>query len=191
MSSAFLSLPQLFGYAAFACGLITFTRKRDLNFRLWLTVQNLFYCIHFALLGNPAASAGMVLSAARNLISLRTKSIWAAALLLVLNLGVACLTVRLWWHLLPLLGIAVATIAMFRLDGMRLRIGMLIATLLWIANNILSGSIGGTAMECSIALVNGFTIVKMWLADRPCSPAREGNAALKDSDWVDEQTDAS
>jgi len=45
---------------------------------------------------------------------------------------------------------------------MKLRIGMLITTFFWIANNILTGSIGGTAMECTIAVVNSLTIYRLY-----------------------------
>lgn len=157
-----LSLGQLFGYATFACAFITFSRKHDGRFKVWLTVQNLLYGVHFLLLGNPAAVAGMVLSVMRNLLSMRTNSVWVAIGLLTINALLGCWVVTSVWHVLPLLATAIATVSMFRLRGMRLRVGMLVATLLWIANNILTGSIGGTAMEISIALVSCVTIYRLW-----------------------------
>jgi hypothetical protein len=35
------------------------------------------------------------------------------------------------------------------------------STLLWLANNILSGSIGGTLLETTIATVNSITIIQI------------------------------
>jgi hypothetical protein len=155
------SLPQLFGYASLMLGMVTFSRKHDGHFKLWLTVQNVLYGVHFFLMGNPAAVASMGLSVARNLLSLRTRALWVALLLLVANLLLGFFVVKSAWNVLPLLAVAIATLSMFRLDGLRLRYGMLLATLLWLANNILTGSIGGTVMECVVAIVSCVTIFRL------------------------------
>jgi hypothetical protein len=44
---------------------------------------------------------------------------------------------------------------------------MLCGTCLWIANNIIAGSIGGTALEIVIALVNATTIWRMARVPQP------------------------
>ncbi|MBS1211130.1 MAG: YgjV family protein [Proteobacteria bacterium] len=142
-------------------GMVTFSRKHDGHFKLWLTVQNLLYGVHFFLMGNPAAVVSMGLSVARNLLSLRTRALWVALLLLVANLLLGFFVVKSAWNVLPLLAVAIATLSMFRLDGLRLRYGMLLATLLWLANNILTGSIGGTVMECVVAIVSCVTIFRL------------------------------
>lgn len=162
MDHSFLSLPQLFGYATFACGMVTFSRKKDGSFKLWLTVQNILYGVHFALMGNPAAVAGMVLSVARNLLSMRTRSFKVAIALLVANTLIGCWVVTSLWHVIPLLATAVATLSMFRLQRLPMRVGMLISTLMWVGNNILTGSIGGTAMECCISVMSIITILRLY-----------------------------
>jgi hypothetical protein len=43
-----------------------------------------------------------------------------------------------------------------------MRLLMLCGTLLWVANNLLVGSIGGTALELVVAVVNLGTIVRLW-----------------------------
>jgi len=40
------------------------------------------------------------------------------------------------------------------------------ATLCWLTNNILSGSIGGTMLESIIAAVNTTTMLRLWRAGR-------------------------
>jgi hypothetical protein len=45
---------------------------------------------------------------------------------------------------------------------MQMRLGVLCATLLWLVNNILTGSIGGTALELMIATVSGITIFRLY-----------------------------
>ena len=161
MSSDIFSLPQLFGYATFLLGMVTFSRKHDGHFKRWLTAQNFLYAVHFYLMGNPAAVASMGLSMARNLLSMRTRALWVAGVLLAANLLLSLFVVKSAWNVLPLLAVAVATVSMFRLEGLHLRYGMLVATLLWLGNNILTGSIGGTAMEVVITIVSCVTIFRL------------------------------
>ena len=52
-------------------------------------------------------------------------------------------------------------VALFLLHGIRMRVVMLTGTLLWIVNNVLSGSIGGTALELTILVVNCSTIWRL------------------------------
>lgn len=162
MNHSVFSLPQLFGYITFVCGMVTFLQKRDKHFKLWLTLQNALYGIHFFLMGNPAAVAGMVLSILRNTLSMRTRSLWVAFALVAASILIGCWVVHVWWNVLPLLAAAVATLSMFRLKGVPMRFGMLITTLLWDANNILTGSIGGVAMETTIAVISVITIYRIY-----------------------------
>jgi hypothetical protein len=62
---------------------------------------------------------------------------------------------------IPLTATAIATVAMFRLHGLKLRYVMLLCTFLWLINNILTGSIGGTAMESMIAVMSSITIFRL------------------------------
>ena len=57
---------------------------------------------------------------------------------------------------------AIATVSIFRLQGMQMRLGVLCATLLWLVNNILTGCIGGTALELMIATVSSITIFHLY-----------------------------
>jgi hypothetical protein len=50
---------------------------------------------------------------------------------------------------------------MFTMDGVPLRLVLLSSTFLWLANNVVSGSIGGTMLELVIAVANGSTIIRM------------------------------
>lgn len=162
MNQDFFSVAQLFGYATLCLGIITFSRKSDGQFKVWLTVQNLLYATHFFLMGNSSAMCGALLSASRNVISMQTRSLWAAFGLLAINVALGFAFVTSVWTALPLLATAVATLSMFRLDGLKLRCGMLVATLLWLTNNIHTGSIGGTVMESLITLVSLVTIFRLW-----------------------------
>ena len=50
---------------------------------------------------------------------------------------------------------------MFLMRGVRMRVVLLMSTSLWLTNNILSGSIGGTLLETTIATINIITITRL------------------------------
>jgi hypothetical protein len=162
MTSDYFSLPQVLGYITFLLSITAFFQMRDRRLKVWLTGQNLLYASHFFLMDNPAAMFSALLSATRNALSIYTRALWVALLLLFVNVLLGFAVINTIWNLLPLLGTAAATLSMFLLQGIRLRLGLFCSTLLWLTNNILIGSIGGTAMELMIAFINGITIFRLY-----------------------------
>jgi len=156
-----LSPAQLFGYLAFILGVSSFLQKNDRHFKLYMFAECIAYILHFSLLGNPTAVASSAISAARSALSLYTRSAWVAGAVVLTNLALGLSLVEHWWNWFPLLASCIGTLALFLLTGVRMRIVMLFGTFLWIANNIISGSIGGTALECVILAVNSHTIWRM------------------------------
>ena len=67
---------------------------------------------------------------------------------------------------LPLGASCLGTLALFLLQGIPMRLVMLCGTGLWVANNLIVGSIGGTALELVVAAVNATTIVRLWRQGR-------------------------
>jgi len=153
---------QLFGYAAFVLGVMSFLQKDDRRFKLYMSAECLAYVLHFALLGNPTAVASSVISVSRSVLSLYTKAAWIAFALVALNLALGWHLVEVWWNWLPLLASCIGTLALFLLSGIRMRLTMLLGTGCWLVNNILSGSIGGTALELVILATNLRTIYALW-----------------------------
>jgi hypothetical protein len=153
---------QLFGYAAFVLGVMSFLQKDDRRFKLYMSAECLAYVLHFALLGNPTAVASSVISVSRSVLSLYTKAAWIAFALVALNLALGWHLVEVWWNWLPLLASCIGTLALFLLSGIRMRLTMLLGTGCWLANNIQSGSIGGTALELVILATNLRTIYTLW-----------------------------
>ncbi len=153
---------QLFGYAALVLGVMSFLQKDDRRFKLYMSAECLAYVVHFALLGNPTAVASSVISVSRSVLSLYTKAAWVAFTLVALNLALGWHLVEVWWNWLPLLASCIGTLALFLLSGKRMRLTMLLGTGCWLANNILSGSIGGTALELVILATNLRTIYTLW-----------------------------
>lgn len=159
--SDWFSPAQLFGYVAFVLGVGCFLQTDDRRFKWFMTGECLAYVIHFSLLGNPTAVASSLISMTRSLLSLRTRAKWVAVVVVCANIGfgLAIATKPSDW--LPLTASCLGTIALFTLEGVPMRLLMLCGTGLWVANNIIVGSIGGTALEIVIAAINLTTIARM------------------------------
>jgi Bacterial inner membrane protein len=157
-----LSPAQTIGYLAFVLGVGSFLQTDDRRFKLFMTGECLAYVAHFALLGQPTAVASSLISTARSLLSLKTRSPWVAAAVLAANIGFGLTFAQRATDWLPLAASCLGTVALFLLQGIPMRLLMLCGTGLWIANNLIVGSIGGTALEIVVAGVNAFTIVRLW-----------------------------
>ena len=166
MFDHWLDTAQLFGYAAFVLGVASFLQKSDLRFKLYMAAECVAYLVHFTLLGNPAAGASSLVSMTRSVVSIYAKSLWIALIFIAINLGLGFKLATVWWNWLPLIASCVGTLALFLLEGIQMRMLMLVGTSLWIVNNVLSGSIGGTALEVVIAFTNTYTIYKMRVKSR-------------------------
>jgi hypothetical protein len=161
MTIDWFSPAQCVGYAAFVLGVGSFLQKDDRRFKIFMAAECFAYIIHFALLGRPTAVASSTMSLLRSVLSLYTRSKWVAFAVIVANiaLGLSFATRASDW--LPLGASCIGTLALFLMEGIRMRVAMLCGTFLWIANNIIAGSVGGTALEVVIAAVNLMTIRRM------------------------------
>lgn len=169
LPDGWLSPAQLFGYLAFVLGVASFLQKNDRRFKAFMAAECVAYVVHFLLLGIPTAAASAGVSVARSLLSLVTRSVWVAATVVAVNLALGYSLATQWWNWLPLVASCIGTLALFLLQGIRMRVLMLLGTLLWTLNNVLAGSIGGTALELVILATNGYTITRMHRAARQAS----------------------
>lgn len=161
MTTDWFSPAQWVGYAAFVLGVSSFAQKDDRRFKLFMAAECLAYIIHFCLLGKPTAVASSTMSLLRSVLSLYTRSKWVAFVIVAANLGLGISLAARWSDWLPLGASCIGTLALFLMEGVRMRIAMLCGTVLWIVNNVIAGSIGGTALELVIAAVNLMTIHRM------------------------------
>lgn len=152
---------QCLGYVAFVLGVGCFLQTDDRRFKWFMAGECLAYVLHFGLLGNPTAVASSLISLTRSLLSLRTRSRWVAAAVIAANLGMGLALAHRPSDWLPLAASCLGTLALFTLQGVAMRLLMLCGTGLWIANNLIVGSIGGTALELVIAVINLSTIVRL------------------------------
>lgn len=152
---------QMVGYAAFVLGVGCFLQTDDRRFKLFMTGECVAYVLHFALLGNPTAVASSLLSTLRSVLSLRTHSRWVAVAVVAANVGFGLAVATRPSDWLPLAASCLGTVALFTLQGIPMRLVMLGGTGLWIANNLIAGSVGGTALELVVAAVNLATIARL------------------------------
>jgi hypothetical protein len=167
MSLAVLLSPaQLLGYLAFVLGVACFMQTDDRRFKILMALECLAYALHFWLLGQPTAMASSLVSLTRSVASMRSRSPWLALFFVLLSLGLGAWLARDGLALLPILASCIGTTALFLLQGLRMRLMMMVGTLLWVSNNLIVGSVGGTALELVIAVTNSLTIWRLWRESR-------------------------
>jgi hypothetical protein len=154
---------QIVGYVAFVLGVAAFAQRIDWRLKLLSASQCLAYTLHFLLLANNPASASAGVSAVRMFTALKTRSPYVAVFFLLLNLGAGLAVTTSWTACFPIAAGLAGTTAVFFFKGIAMRLLLLGATACWLTNNILSGSIGGSLLESTIAVVNTTTIVRLWL----------------------------
>ncbi|MDC8772895.1 YgjV family protein [Roseateles albus] len=152
---------QLFGYAAFALGVASFAQTDDRRFKIFMALECLSYALHFSLLGQPTAVASSLVSLGRSVAAIRSRSPWVAGFFIALSLSLGAWLQTGWLSLLPIAASCIGTTALFFLKGMQMRLLMLVGTLLWLANNLWVGSIGGSLLEATIAATNIMTLLRL------------------------------
>ena len=145
-------------------GVSAFLQKSDRKLKALNATQSLVYSVHFSLLGNFSAAACSLLAGFRSFASLRTRSRILAAVIIALNVAFGLVFAKNGVGWLPVIGSCLGTLGFFFMRGVRMRLVLLAGTFLWLANNILSGSIGGTALEGTIATVNVMTMTRIFLS---------------------------
>jgi hypothetical protein len=164
---------QAVGYIALILGVTSFLQKNDRRLKFFNAVQSLVYGLHFILLGHLPACASALVSSLRSFLALRSRSLWLGALMIAANLGLGVAFVTSWAGWLPVIGSCIATFAIFAMRGIPFRLVLLASTLLWLANAIVTGSIGGTVLELANATINISTMIRL---------ARSQAASLSPSD---------
>jgi hypothetical protein len=174
----FFSPAQCVGYVAFVLGALAFSQKSDRRLKILNGLQSLVYAVHFMLLGNLPASASSTTSGIRNFVALKTRSPYVAALIIAVNVALGFIFAKSSLGWLPVIASCGGTIAILTMRGIPMRLLLLVCTLLWLVNNVVSGSIGGTLLECTIATSNVATMFRLLrsrskstLVDAECSSA--------------------
>ena len=152
---------QIVGYLALILGVTSFLQKSDQRLKFFNAVQSLVYGLHFVLLGHLPACASSLVSSTRSFLALRFRSMWLGVAMIVVNLALGAAFVTDWAGWLPVIGSCIATYAIFTMRGIPFRLVLLASTLCWLANDIVTGSIGGTVLEVANATINIATMVRI------------------------------
>lgn len=160
------NLAQAIGMIAFAIGATAFLHSDGRRFRLHLTLFQVVLCSHFIMMGALVAAFGCGISAIRSYASTKTQStgvmLFFIALLWVMGLP----QLEYSYELLTIFGSSVATWALFKAQGIQMRVLVMFNSFCWLTNNLLLGSIGGTLMELTFIVVNAVTIFRMYRAEQ-------------------------
>jgi len=152
---------QIAGYIALVLGITAFLQKSDDRLKFFNATQSLVYGLHFVLLGNLPACASALLSSARSFLALRFRSWWLGTAFIAAHIAMGALFAKSAAGWLPVIGSSIATIAIFTMRGIPFRFVLLCSTLMWLANNLIAGSIGGTILEVANASLNIATMIRM------------------------------
>ncbi|MDQ5891408.1 MAG: hypothetical protein QG613_278 [Pseudomonadota bacterium] len=155
-------IAQSVGVLAFLVGITMFFNRNDQKFKIQLSAYSAVIGLHFFLMGANAAGASALLNSARTLISLKTHNILVMFVFISLTLLFGLSGMNHPMELLPIAGTVASTWALFRTYGLTTRCVMWCSTACWVAHNIWLGSIGGSLIEGSFLLMNGFNIIRFW-----------------------------
>ncbi|KHS71842.1 YgjV family protein [Pectobacterium brasiliense] len=155
-------IAQSVGVLAFLVGITMFFNRNDQKFKIQLSAYSAVIGLHFFLMGANAAGASALLNSARTLISLKTHNILVMFVFISLTLLFGLSGMNHAMELLPIAGTVASTWALFRTSGLTTRCVMWCSTAGWVAHNIWLGSIGGSLIEGSFLLMNGFNIIRFW-----------------------------
>lgn len=170
VAASFFTPAQLVGYVALVLGVSAFLQRSDTRLKVLIACESLAYVAHFILLGNFPASGSALTSCLRMLVSLKSRSPWWIGVFVIANVAIGILFAKGATGWLPVVASCLATVAVFKMHGVWMRIVLLVCTLLWLVNNVLSMSIGGTVLETIIAAVNVWTIIRMVFEKRCYQP---------------------
>jgi hypothetical protein len=171
-----LSPAQVVGYVALVLGVTGFLQRDDRRLKILVACECFVYVVHFTLLGRPPAASSALVSGVRTLVSVRFRSAWLAVATVAINVGLAVALSAHGAGWIPVVASSFGAIAVFTMQGVPMRLVLLSSTSLWLANNILSRSVGGTVLESIIAAASLSTIIRMTVAP---GPAAERGAVSK------------
>ncbi len=177
VTASYWSPAQLVGYVALVLGVAAFSQKSDTRLKVLMSCEGFAYVAHFILLGNYPASCSAGVSSVRMLVSLKSRAPWWIGVFVALNVALGAVFAKSALGWLPIGASCLATVGVFVMQGLPLRVVLLVCTGLWLVNNALCGSVGGTVLEALIALSNLATICRM-VAERVARQRASASPAL-------------
>ncbi len=165
--SDWLSFEQILGYVASAILLSGYAIKSDVKTKTVLIFSSVIFVIHFFLLGAFTASAVCAVNAMRNASSIfwhKSRSVFLV--FVMLYICGAYLTYDRLVDILPTMAAIITCLGMFLLGGIKFRVLVIVATVLWIVHNVVVGSIGGTINAVVLFFIGVVTVWRLYKDDK-------------------------
>jgi len=160
------NLAQAIGLLASSILISAFLTKNDVKMKYVAAMGNVFFLIHFLMLGATAGAITNVVNASRGLSSIKFhKSNKLMFFFMTVYLICAFVFVEKWLDVLPFATGFIGSYALFQLHGIALRSLVISTSFMWMVYHIYFMSIGGIITECFIISVNCITIYRL-LKDR-------------------------
>jgi len=156
------SFAQILGYIASLFLITGYGFKSDTLTKKILIFLALFFVAHFYLIGAFTAATICFVNALRNISALMFyKSKITFIVFAILYCIGGFITVDEFIDMLPLSAALITCFGMFFLGGIRFRVIVVIATILWIIHNIYVGSIGGTINAFILFIISSNVVLKL------------------------------
>ena len=140
-------LAQALGIVAFAISLVGYLSPCDRRLKIMMTTGIGLLALQFVLFGSWLVASSLLVNSGRTWLSIHRKGLrWfvpVAAVQLALGLALA----KQPFDALPIAGSIVGSFGLLCLQGIGLRVAMLITTALWFGNNVIWWSIGGMMLD--------------------------------------------
>lgn len=151
---------QFVGFIALVFGVAGFQMKTRPRVLAMLGISNVFWCVHFLLLGALTGSAINAVSAVRNFVFLRFRHVFPGLTLPVLFAAIYAVAGFMTWQgplsLLPFIAALSGIVAFWQTEPRAIRGWSLITSPLWLVHNFLQGSYAGVMIEL---LITGSLVV--------------------------------
>lgn len=156
-----INFPQFLGILAFILGVVCFYQRNDKTLKIVMLVQNITYMSHFWLLGANVAAISALISTIRTATSIYISSKYVALFFVILGLIFGYIITDSMWQIFPIIASVIGTISLFLLQGIPMRLFMLVGSFCWLINNILVSSLGGILLESTVITMNTITIIRL------------------------------
>lgn len=155
-------LAQAIGGIAFLLGIWAFSQKNDLRFRYGMVAFCFIMAIHFMMMGAIIGAIGVTINGIRSFVSIKTQSKTIMWFFILLLFGMTLPKVSTLFELLPIIGSAVGTWALFSVQGIKMRSLILFNSSCWFIYNLWVGSIGGSLIEGTFIVANSIMIYHLY-----------------------------
>lgn len=140
-------IAQSLGIIAWGMGLVAASQKSDARLKSIYAAMCIVMAVHFSMLGAYVGAITVIITAIRNVVSIKTK--WPS---LAFVFVAAYIIVGVYKYQTPIdvfatLASILSTFSLFYLSGIRMRAALVVTFSLWLVHNIVVGSIGGIMLE--------------------------------------------